>query len=155
MKGNRVLGAILRVLILFVLVALMFSPALLAQSHGHEQHGGKTQHSQVRNGHSGHGEANHVQHGRDRDGHVRNIDRGYREHNFGRANHSFCGAFYGRPTFLFGGVWFGIDLWPSFWLSTDYVYVDYVDGDYFLVNERVETSGAIVLGTTRVAIILN
>src|ERR1700735_5477049 len=154
MTGNRVLSAILRLLFMFVLVALLFSPVMLAQSRGNE-HGGKQQHSQVRGGHRGTGEANHVQHGRDRDGHARNIDRGYREHNFGRANHSFCGAFYGRPRFLFGGVWFGIDLWPSFWLSSDYVYVDYVDGDYFLVNERVEASGAILLGTSRVAILLN
>ena len=100
-------------------------------------------------GHNG-GERNHVERGHGRnEGH--RIDNNYRDRNFGRANHAFCGNFYGRPTFLFGGIWFGIDLWPSFWLSTDYVYVDYVDGDYFLVNERL--AGA-ELGVGRVAIVI-
>jgi hypothetical protein len=88
-------------------------------------------------------------------GHGRNegrvIDGRYRGEHFGRDNHAFCGAFYGRSAFLFGGIWFGIDLWPSFWLSTDYIYVDYVDGDYFLVNERL--AGA-ELGVGRVAIVI-
>jgi hypothetical protein len=154
MTGNRALSAILRVLFLLVLVVLLFSPAVQAQSRGHE-HGGKQSHSQSRGGRRGTGEANHVQHGRDRDGHRRDIDRDYREHNFGREHRIYCGPIYGRRTFLIGGIWFGLDVWPSFWLASDYVYVDYVDGDYFLVDERVEASGAIVLGTSRVAIIIN
>ena len=82
-------------------------------------------------------------------GHGRNegrrIDSAYRGEHFGRANHVYLN-FYGRPTFLFGGIWFGIDTWPSYWLATDYVYVDYVDGDYFLIDERYpETRVAIVI----------
>jgi hypothetical protein len=109
-------------------LALLFALPAQAQ-HGKPQRGGRPQvHSQPR------------ERGEER-GHGRNegrvIDTRYRHENFGRENHAFCGAFYGRPTFLFGGIWFGINVWPSYWLSTDYVYVEYVDGDYYLVNERL------------------
>ncbi len=41
----------------------------------------------------------------------------------------------GRPRFQTGGYWFEIvDPWPSDWLYTDQVYVDYIDGEYFLFN---------------------
>jgi hypothetical protein len=41
----------------------------------------------------------------------------------------------GRPRFQNGGYWFEIvDPWPSDWLYTDQVYVDYIDGEYFLFN---------------------
>lgn len=41
----------------------------------------------------------------------------------------------GRPHFQFGGYWFGIaDQWPGDWTYTDQVYVDYIDGQYFLFN---------------------
>lgn len=107
-------------------LALMFAPVAVAQ----HQHG------------SGHniagrnGAERHVDRGHGRN-EGRRVDQRYRNENFGRANHAFCGAFYGRSSFQFGGIWFGISVWPSYWLSTDYVYVDYVDGDYFLVNERL------------------
>lgn len=41
----------------------------------------------------------------------------------------------GRPRFQSSGYWFEIvDPWPSDWLYTDQVYVDYIDGEYFLFN---------------------
>ena len=41
----------------------------------------------------------------------------------------------GRPRFQSGGYWFEIvDPWPSDWLYTDQVYVDYIDGEYFLFD---------------------
>jgi hypothetical protein len=41
----------------------------------------------------------------------------------------------GLASFQFGGFWFGIvDPWPVAWLYTDAVYVDFINGGYFLVN---------------------
>jgi hypothetical protein len=41
----------------------------------------------------------------------------------------------GHPRFQYGGYWFGFNqAWPTGWLYTDNVYVDYVDGGYFLFN---------------------
>ena len=41
----------------------------------------------------------------------------------------------GQPRFQYGGYWFGFSQpWPVGWLYTDNVYVDYVDGEYFLYN---------------------
>jgi hypothetical protein len=41
----------------------------------------------------------------------------------------------GHPRFQYGGYWFGFNQpWPVGWLYTDGVYVDYVDGGYFLYN---------------------
>jgi flagellar motor protein MotB len=41
----------------------------------------------------------------------------------------------GQPRFQYGGYWFGFSQpWPVGWLYTDNVYVDYVDGGYFLYN---------------------
>jgi len=41
----------------------------------------------------------------------------------------------GRPSFQFGGYWFGISQpWPVGWAYTDQVYVDYIDGEYFLFD---------------------
>jgi hypothetical protein len=41
----------------------------------------------------------------------------------------------GQPRFQYGGYWFGFNQpWPVGWLYTDNVYVDYVDGGYFLFN---------------------
>jgi outer membrane biosynthesis protein TonB len=58
--------------------------------------------------------------------------------NFGR-EHSFR---IGRPTmvggysrFQYGGFWFGfVQPWPDGWYYTDDVYVDYIDGGYYLCN---------------------
>ncbi len=41
----------------------------------------------------------------------------------------------GRPSFQFGGYWFGISTaWPVGWSYSDQVYVDYIDGEYFLFD---------------------
>ncbi len=41
----------------------------------------------------------------------------------------------GQTQFVYGGYTFVIlDPWPSDWMFTDEVYIDYVDGDYFLFN---------------------
>jgi hypothetical protein len=41
----------------------------------------------------------------------------------------------GQPRFQYGGYSFVlIDVWPSDWAYTDDVYLDYVDGDYFLYD---------------------
>jgi outer membrane biosynthesis protein TonB len=58
--------------------------------------------------------------------------------DFGR-EHSFR---IGRPTlvggysrFQYGGYWFGfVQPWPDGWYYTDDVYVDYIDGGYYLCN---------------------
>lgn len=41
----------------------------------------------------------------------------------------------GQPRFQYGGYWFGFgELWPTGWSYGDNVYVDYVDGGYYLYN---------------------
>src|SRR6267154_3059155 len=41
----------------------------------------------------------------------------------------------GQPRFQYSGYWFEIvDPWPAEWAYTDDVYVDYIDGDYFLYD---------------------
>ena len=41
----------------------------------------------------------------------------------------------GQPRFQYGGYWFEIvDPWPVEWAYTDEVYLEYVDGDYFLFD---------------------
>jgi hypothetical protein len=41
----------------------------------------------------------------------------------------------GRPRFQTGGYWFEIvDPWPIDWAYTDQVYIDYIDGEYFLFD---------------------
>ncbi len=41
----------------------------------------------------------------------------------------------GAPRFQYGGYWFGFgEPWPMGWSYTDNVYVDYVDGGYYLYN---------------------
>lgn len=127
--------------IIFAAVLMLGVPVAQAQHGGHGTKGNNGgQHAGQHGGQKGgtRGRDRGGERGVDR-GHGRNegrrIDGTYRNRYFGRPNHVYCG-FYGRPTFLFGGIWFGVDTWPSFWLSTDFVYVDYVDGDYFLVDER-------------------
>ena len=58
--------------------------------------------------------------------------------NFGR-QHTFVISrpviVEGRPRFQYAGYWFEIvDPWPAEWAYTDDVYVDYIDGDYFLFD---------------------
>jgi hypothetical protein len=41
----------------------------------------------------------------------------------------------GQPRFQYGGYWFGFSQpWPLGWAYSDNVYVDYVDGGYYLYN---------------------
>jgi hypothetical protein len=41
----------------------------------------------------------------------------------------------GRPRFQTGGYWFEIvDPWPVGWAYSDQVYIDYIDGEYFLFD---------------------
>ena len=41
----------------------------------------------------------------------------------------------GRPRFQTGAYWFEIvDPWPVGWAYTDQVYIDYIDGEYFLFD---------------------
>jgi preprotein translocase subunit SecG len=122
--------------VIFAILLFLSAGSAQAQHQHSKPQSHQQTHQQTHQNHGPHYENRSVQHGHGRnEGRV--IDEGYRGRYFGRENHAFCGAFYGRPTFLFGGIWFGIGAWPSYWLSTDYVYVEYVDGDYFLVNERL------------------
>jgi hypothetical protein len=41
----------------------------------------------------------------------------------------------GYSRFQYGGFWFGfVNPWPAEWYYTDDVYVDYIDGGYYLCN---------------------
>ena len=41
----------------------------------------------------------------------------------------------GYSRFQYGGYWFGfVQPWPVGWYYTDDVYVDYIDGEYYLCN---------------------
>jgi hypothetical protein len=58
--------------------------------------------------------------------------------NFGR-EHSFRISspriVDGYSRFEYGGYWFGfVQAWPDGWYYTDDVYVDFIDGEYFLYN---------------------
>jgi hypothetical protein len=52
----------------------------------------------------------------------------------------------GYSRFNYGGYWFGfVQPWPSDWYYTDDVYVDYIDGGYYLCDpyypdERISIS---------------
>ena len=55
-----------------------------------------------------------------------------REHDF-RINHPVMVS--GSPRFHYGGYWFGFgEPWPVGWYYTDQVYVDLVDGGYYLLS---------------------
>ena len=41
----------------------------------------------------------------------------------------------GYSRFQYSGFWFGfVQPWPDGWYYTDQVYVDYIDGEYYLIN---------------------
>jgi hypothetical protein len=41
----------------------------------------------------------------------------------------------GFSRFQYGGFWFGFENpWPEGWYYTDNVYVDFIDGGYYLCN---------------------
>jgi len=58
--------------------------------------------------------------------------------NFGRQHTFAIGQpviVAGTPRFQYGGYWFVIaQPWPVGWAYTDVVYVDYIDGEYFLLS---------------------
>jgi hypothetical protein len=55
-----------------------------------------------------------------------------RGHTFHVNRADFAG---GSRRFQYGGFWFGMaNPWPAAWLYTDAVYVDYINGGYFLCN---------------------
>ncbi|PYX27297.1 MAG: hypothetical protein DMG80_18865 [Acidobacteria bacterium] len=58
--------------------------------------------------------------------------------NFGREHHfrvSQPVVVEGRPRFQYSGYWFEfIDTWPATWSYSDDCYIDYIDGQYFLIN---------------------
>jgi outer membrane biosynthesis protein TonB len=55
-----------------------------------------------------------------------------REHAFRIGSPTLVG---GYSRFQYGGYWFGfVQPWPDGWYYTDDVYVDYIDGGYYLCN---------------------
>ena len=55
-----------------------------------------------------------------------------RGHEFRIGNPTMVG---GYSRFQYGGYWFGfVQPWPVGWYYTDDVYVDYIDGEYYLCN---------------------
>jgi hypothetical protein len=80
----------------------------------------------------------HMQAAQDHDGRGGRIpDDKFRAH-FGREHRFHIGhpvIVEGRPRFEYGGYSFVmVDPWPVEWAYTDEVYVDYVDGIYYLIN---------------------
>jgi hypothetical protein len=57
--------------------------------------------------------------------------------NFGR-QHTFkvqTTVVEGQPRFQYGGYWFGLsEAWPVGWAYTDDCYIDYIDGEYALID---------------------
>ncbi len=55
-----------------------------------------------------------------------------REHEFHVGTPTLVG---GYSRFHYGGYWFGfVEPWPAGWYYTDDVYIDYVDGGYYMYN---------------------
>jgi hypothetical protein len=55
-----------------------------------------------------------------------------RGHDFHMGNPVLVG---GYSRFQYGGFWFGfVQPWPAGWYYTDDVYIDYVDGGYYMYN---------------------
>jgi hypothetical protein len=58
--------------------------------------------------------------------------------NFGRGHEFHVGVpvlVGGYSRFHYGGYWFGfVEPWPAGWYYTDDVYIDYVDGGYYMYN---------------------
>ena len=53
--------------------------------------------------------------------------------SFGR-EHSFRVERRDDRRFQYGGYWFTYSAWPVGWAYTDAVYVDEIDGQYYLIN---------------------
>ena len=58
--------------------------------------------------------------------------------NFGQAHHfrvSQPVIVEGRPRFQYSGYWFEfVEAWPVGWSYSDDCYIDYIDGEYFLID---------------------
>ena len=58
--------------------------------------------------------------------------------SFGREHHfrvSQPVVVEGRPRFQYSGYWFEfIDTWPADWSYSDDCYLDYIDGQYYLID---------------------
>ncbi len=55
-----------------------------------------------------------------------------RQHNFRISSPRMVGGF---SRFQYGGYWFGfVQPWPDGWYYTDNVYIDFIDGGYYLYN---------------------
>lgn len=55
-----------------------------------------------------------------------------REHTFHVGHPVIVG---GQSRFQYGGYWFGFgEVWPVGWAYTDDVYVDFIDGQYYLID---------------------
>ncbi len=79
----------------------------------------------------------------DRGGHNQQAGRGGRipddkfRAQFGREHHFNARSVIvqGRPQFQYGGYSFElVDAWPSDWAYTDDCYIDYIDGQYYLID---------------------
>jgi hypothetical protein len=90
---------------------------------------------QMQNDHNQQGQHSEMQgdHGR-KGGHIPD-DRFHAQ--FGREHHFNARTVIvqGRPQFQYGGYNFElIDAWPSDWAYTDDCYIDYIDGEYYLID---------------------
>jgi hypothetical protein len=96
--------------------------------------------------------------GKEQDRAVQNNDRGMQNHgnehaaagqrgqripddkfraNFGREHHFRVQTTVeeGQPRFQYGGYWFVLaDAWPADWSYSDDCYIDYIDGEYVLID---------------------
>jgi len=88
-------------------------------------------------------EKNKQEHPEMKGGHARPAGKGghipddkFRAH-FGQSHHFNAKTVIqpGQTQFVYGGYNFEIiDVWPTEWAYTDDVYIDYIDGDYYLID---------------------